>query len=77
MALSPTNRFLREAYRIAGPADYFRWADVARALGYSDDKSIRALQSLDQRKLLIVLVEGNARLLRAGRELAARLDAGE
>jgi len=47
---------------------------VAAALGYTDDQSIRALNSLDQRKLLILLVEGNARLLAAGRRLAQQLE---
>lgn len=74
MGLSSSLRFLREANRIAGAGDYFRWTAVGAALGYSDDKSIRAVKSLDERKLLILLVEGQARLLGAGRRLAAELE---
>jgi hypothetical protein len=75
MGLSSSLRFLREANRIAGTGDYFRWSAVGAALGYSDDQSIRALESLDERKLLILLVDGHARLLRAGRRRAAELEA--
>jgi hypothetical protein len=75
MGLSSTQCFLREAHRAAGPGDYFRWAAVGRTLGYPDDRSIRALKSLEERKLLILLVEGNARLLQAGRRLAVELEA--
>ena len=75
MGLSSTHRFLCEAHRVAGAGDYFRWTQVGASLGYSDDQSIRALKSLDERKLLILLVEGHARLLAAGRRLATQLDA--
>jgi hypothetical protein len=74
MGLSSSHRFLREANRAAGAGDYFRWPAVGAALGYTDDQSIRALSSLDERKLLILLVEGNARLLGAGRRLAQELE---
>ena len=75
MGLSLAHRFLREANRAAGGGDYFRWPAVGAALGYTDDQSIRALNSLDQRKLLILLVGGDARLLGASRRLAAELEA--
>jgi len=74
MGLSSAHRFLREASRAAGAGDYFRWQAVGAALGYTDDQSIRAVNSLDERKLLILLVEGNARLLGAGRRLAQELE---
>ena len=74
MGLSLAHRFLREANRAAGAGDYFRWPAVGSALGYTDDQSLRALNALDQRKLLILLVEGNARLLGAGRRLAQELE---
>jgi hypothetical protein len=73
MGLSSAHRFLCEANRAAGTGEYFRWQAVGAALGYTDDQSIRALNSLDDRKLLILLVEGNARLLGAGRRLAHEL----
>jgi len=58
----------------AGPPPTADLPAVGAALGYTDDQSLRALNALDQRKLLILLVEGNARLLGAGRRLAQELE---
>jgi hypothetical protein len=44
---------------------------VGAAPGYTDAQSIRAVKSLDERKLPILLVEGHARLLTAGRRWLA------
>jgi hypothetical protein len=73
MGLSSSQRFLVSACRSAGPGEYFRWQQVGADLGYSESETHEAVRSLDQRKLLILLVEGNARVLDAGRALAERL----
>lgn len=73
MSLSVTQQFLVEATHAAGSTDYFRWKNVGKTLGFSEAESDRAVRSLDERKLLIVLAEGEARLLDSGRQLAARL----
>ena len=75
MGLSSTQRFLVEASRATGSGDYFRWRQVGATLGHSEAESGRLIQSLNDRSLLILLQEGNARLLPAGRDLARRLDA--
>src|SRR5260221_6672513 len=75
MALSASRTFLVNAYRKAGNQDYFRWRDVGTSMGYSEAQSLSAVQSLDEHKLLILLVGGDARLLSTGRDLASRLEA--
>jgi hypothetical protein len=75
MALSASRHFLVNAYRKAGNQDYFRWRDVGTSMGYSEAQSLSAVQSLDDHKLLILLVGGDARLLATGRDLASRLEA--
>src|SRR4051812_11434837 len=75
MGLSTTQHFLVEAIRAAGAGDYFRWHQVGAALGHSEAESGRLVQSLNDRKLLILLREGDARLLTAGRDLGRRLAA--
>ena len=75
MGMSAAQQFLVEATRSAGRTDYFRWQSVGLAIGFSPAQSDNALKSLGERKLIILLSEGNARLLDAGRQLAARLEA--
>ena len=75
MALSATHRFLVEANRLAGPDFYFRGQAVAAALGYSEEETEMAMRSLDHRKLLIRLTDGQARLRASGRTLARMLEA--
>jgi len=75
MGLSVTQRFLVEAARACGDGDFFRWPLVGSALGYSAAESGRAVQSLNERKLVIALAGGDARLLAAGRQLVARIGA--
>ena len=75
MQLSVAQRFLVEATRATGPDEYFRWHAVAATLGYSEAEARQAMQSLDDRKLVILLLEGNARLLDAGRQMGAKLEA--
>jgi len=75
MGLSAAQQFLVEATRTAGRSDYFRWQSVGAAIGFSTAQSDTAVRSLGDRKLVILLLEGNARLLDAGRQLAARLEA--
>ncbi|HEY7115508.1 MAG TPA: hypothetical protein VH475_02920 [Tepidisphaeraceae bacterium] len=74
MGQSATQRFLCAAHRATGAGDYFRWETVGTALGFADGDSRRAVESLDQRKLVILLREGNARMLPAGRQLAVELE---
>ena len=74
MGLSTTKQFLLEASRNAGTQDYFRWRDVGEGMGYSEAQALSAVKTLDEQKLLILLVGGVARLLEAGRLLAARLE---
>ena len=73
--MSTTQKFLVEANRVAGGSDYFRWRAVGTNLGYSESESDQAMRSLNDRKLVILLLEGDARILAAGRKLALRLDA--
>jgi len=73
MGLSTAQKFLVEANRSTGTGEYFRWRTVGTTLGYSEEESHRAVRSLDERKLLILLNDGNARMLVSGRQLAARL----
>jgi hypothetical protein len=74
MGLSTTRRFLVEATRTAA-GDYFRWRQVGVALGHSEAEAGRLIQSLNDRKLIILLRDGDARLLTAGRDLARQLEA--
>ena len=74
MGLSATQSFLLAAHRSAGVSEYFRWHAVGAALGYSEAQSQSAMQSLGERRLFIVLSDGNARLLDAGRPRALRLE---
>ena len=75
MGLSTSQQFLVQAHRAAGSGDYFRWRAVGVAVGLSDAESDQAVRSLDARRLLVLLSEGEARLLAAGRDLARRLEA--
>jgi hypothetical protein len=74
MGLSASQRFLVEATRAAGAGDFFRWRGVGDTLGYSDAQAGEAVQSLGERRLLVLFADGQARLLAAGRELAERLN---
>src|SRR5688500_2565543 len=74
MGLSATQAFLVGAYRAAGPEQYFRWRDVGTGLGYSGEQSEHAVKSLDERGLLVLLTEGNARLCASGAALASQLE---
>lgn len=71
--MKPTQQFLIEASRTVGASDYFRWHTVGAALGYSVAESERTMRVLSERKLVMLLLDGDARLLDAGRQLAARL----
>ena len=71
--MNPTQRFLIEASRTVGAGDYFRWHTVGAALGYSAAESERTMQVLSERKLVILLLDGDGRLLEAGRRLVVRL----
>lgn len=75
MGLSAAQQFLVEATRAAGLTDYFRWQSIGATIGLSPAESDIAVQSLGDRKLIIRLLQGDARLLDAGRQLAARLEA--
>ena len=75
MGLSVTQRFLVEAARACGDGEFFRWPLVGAALGFSPSESDRAIQSLNERKLVIALASGDARLLAAGRQLVTRISA--
>ena len=70
--MSATQRFLVEASRAAGTGCYFRWQAVGSSLGISAAESERTMRSLDERKLVILLLDGDARLLDAGRRLAEK-----
>jgi hypothetical protein len=74
MGLSVTQTFLVGACRAAGPEQYFRWREVGAGLGYSAEQSEHAVRSLDERGLLVLLTEGNARLCAAGAALATQLE---
>jgi hypothetical protein len=69
--MSTTQRFLIEASRAAGSGRYFRWRSVGSTLGYSAAESEKTMRALDERKLVVLLLDGDARLLDAGRQLAA------
>lgn len=73
MGLSISQQFLIEAERAVGPDNCFRWHGVGVALGLTQTESSQAMQSLSDRKLVLLLLEGEARLLDAGRQLAGRL----
>ena len=74
MGLSVTQAFLVGAGRAAGPEQYFRWRDVGAGLGYSGEQSEHAVRSLDERGLIVLLTEGNARLCATGAALASQLE---
>lgn len=74
MGLSATQEFLILAARLAATSDYFRWGEVGAAMGCTPQQADALVSSLDERKLLIRLQDGAARILVAGRETAARLD---
>ena len=74
MGLSTTQRFLVGAIRAANTEGYFASHAVGAALGYSAVQSDAAIRSLGERRMLIELERGQARLLAAGREFAARLE---
>lgn len=71
--MKPTQQFLIEASRAVGAGDYFRWHTVGAALGFSEAESERTMRVLSERKLVTLLLDGDARLLDAGRQLAVRL----
>jgi hypothetical protein len=73
MGLSTSQRFLLEADRAAGHSDVFHWRRVGETLGYSETQSGQALDSLGQRRLVLVLSDGQVRLSPAGRQLAVKL----
>ena len=75
MGLSATQRFLVEADRAAGTGDLFRCSAVGDALGYTPAQADGAARALGERKLVILLHGGEARLLAAGRRSAAELAA--
>jgi hypothetical protein len=75
MGLNVSQQLLVEAARAAGSGDYFRWASVGTSIGLSPSESDQAVRCLNDRKLVILLLEGDARLLEAGRQLATRLAA--
>lgn len=75
MALTVAQNFLVHACQTAGMNDYFRWVWVGRTLGMSEPESARAVESLEQQKLVRRLADGEARVLVGGRQLAARLEA--
>ena len=74
MGLSATQSFLVGAYRAAGPDQYFRWRDVGTGLGYSGEQSENAARSLDERGMMTMLNDGNARLCGPGIALAVQLE---
>jgi hypothetical protein len=74
MSLSASRRFLLAACRSGAPTDYFRWREIGAALGYGEMECEQAVRSLDAQKLLILLHDGQARLLKAGWDLAAQLE---
>ena len=74
MGLSTTKQFLVQAFLKAGAQDYFRWRDVGEGLGITEAQALSAVKTLDEQKLLILLVNGQARLLNAGRAMAGRLE---
>lgn len=74
MGLSATQAFLVGAYRAAGPEQYFRWRDVGTGLGYSGEQSEHAVKSLDERGLVVMMTEGNARLCASGAAMASQLE---
>lgn len=71
--MSAAQQFLLEAARAAGAGGYFRWNAVGLAVGLTASQSHQAMRSLNDRKLVLLLLEGDARLLDAGRVLAARV----
>lgn len=76
MGLSITQRFLVAANQIAAPDGCFHWRSVGQAIGISESQSDATTRALDDRRLLIRLVGGEARLLAAGRQRAAELQRG-
>src|SRR5947209_15970906 len=68
--MSSTQRFLAEASRAAGTGRYFRWRTVGSSLGFSAAETEKTMRALDERKLVVMLLDGDARLLDAGRQLA-------
>ncbi len=74
MGLSASQRFLVEGNRAAGAGDCFRWRGVGDTLGYSHAQSGEAVQSLGERRLLVVLADGEVRISPAGRQLAEKLE---
>jgi len=74
MGLSATQRFLVKANLSTGTGEYFRWQNVGHSLGFTDAEADVAVRSLDQRKLAILLQNGDARILAAGRAMASRLE---
>lgn len=74
MGLSASQEFMVLACRLAGAGDYFRWQEVGTSMGYTPQQTDELVSSLDQRKLLIRLQDGAARMLAKGKELASRMD---
>ena len=74
MGLGATQAFLVGAYRAAGPDLYFRWRDVGTGVRYSGEQSEHAARSLDERGMLTMLNDGNARLCAPGIALAVQLE---
>jgi hypothetical protein len=74
MGLSTSQRFLVEGNRAAGSGDCFRWRGVGSTLGYSDAQAGEAVQSLGERRLLVMLADGEVRISPAGRQLAEKLE---
>jgi hypothetical protein len=73
MGLSATQRFLVEANLSANAEGYFASHAVGAAIGYTALESDSAVRSLSERKMVIGLDHGQARLLAAGREMALQL----
>ena len=75
MPISTSQRFLVAAARAADAEGYFACSAVAATLRCSPAERDTAVRSLAERKLIVELDAGQARLLHAGREFAVRLEA--
>lgn len=74
MALSVTQQFLVQACRDANTEFYFRWHGVGTSIGLSEAQAQHAVQTLDERKLIRKLSNGDARILDAGKRMGASLE---
>lgn len=73
MGLSVTQRFLVAAAEAAGPSDDFRWDLVGTSLGFTRAIAEQAVESLAERKLVVVLNGGAALMCNTGRQFATQL----